>query len=78
MQKGEVQSRVEGSEPEDNLDGFLACLHDSQKNNGDKTLKKVRHPSIYLGGNGATLPDFESKRSSNFHRASNRLRPVGN
>jgi hypothetical protein len=77
MQKGEVQSQVEGSEPEDNLDGFLACLHDSQKNNGDKTLKKVRYPGIYLEGNGATLSDFESKKRLNSHRASNRLWPVG-
>jgi hypothetical protein len=78
MQKGEVQSQIEGSEPEDNFDGLLACLHDSQKNDGDKTLKKVRYPDIYLAGNGATLPDFESKSSLNFHRASNCLRPVGN
>jgi hypothetical protein len=66
MQKGEVQSQVERSEPEDNLDGLLACLHDSQKNDDDNTLKKVRYPGIYLAGNGTTLPDFESKSSLNF------------
>lgn len=32
--RARVQSQVERSEPEGNLDGFLVRLHDSQKNEG--------------------------------------------
>lgn len=35
--RARVQSQVERSEPEGNLDGFLARLHDSRQNEGKKT-----------------------------------------
>lgn len=34
MQTGKGSVKVERSEPKGNLDGFLARLHDSQKNEG--------------------------------------------
>ena len=34
VRRARVQSQVEGSEPKGNLDGFLACLHRSHRNEG--------------------------------------------
>lgn len=37
MQTGKGSVKVERSEPQGNLDGFLARLHDSEQNEGRKT-----------------------------------------
>jgi hypothetical protein len=47
--RARVQSQVERSEPEGNLDGFLARLHDSQKNEGQGETR-LRRSRFHLGG----------------------------
>jgi hypothetical protein len=41
--RARVQSQVERSEPEGNLDGFLARLHDSRQNEGKASTSAPRN-----------------------------------
>ena len=43
--RARVQSQVERSEPEGNLDGFLARLHDSRQKRRQSPALKVPHPN---------------------------------
>ena len=52
-QTGEGSVKVERSEPKGNLDGFLARLHDSQQNEGRKTV-----------GGGHSLRDLKKKKTN--------------
>ena len=50
--RARVQSQVERSEPEGNLDGFLARLHDSRQNEGKSWKESAAAPpnDLQVGG----------------------------